>query len=133
MSLSLVRSKDFGHTGKEASTLAEDQVDTEVGSIRDSRALELVFKGLWERVRKVAKALEELREEKKSLQATVRALEEQVSNLRQELGQKEQTLRELKGEQRGVVSRNNIAFTVKEKEALKGRIKELLAKINSHL
>lgn len=113
--------------------MVEHRVDTEVGSIQNSKGLEIAFKGLWERVRKVGETLEELREEKKSLQATVRALEEQVSNLRQELEQKEGRLRELKEAQLRVVSRNNLVFTVEEKEVLKGRIKELLAKINSHL
>jgi len=114
--------------------LAEHQLDAEVGSVRESKAIEVVFKALWDRVKKAGEMIESLREERRNLQARVSALEEQVTRLTAELKGKEEDLRKLSDlEAKQVSQQNNTAFTVEEKEALKSRIKELLLRINSHL
>ena len=113
--------------------MAEHQVDTEIGSAKESKILEVVFKTLWDKVKRAAELIEQFREENKNLKANIENLEAQVSSLQKELNQKEETLREIKEQSIQEMSRNNSLLTEEEKEAFKARIKDLVVKINSHL
>ncbi len=120
------------HFKKETRILTEQQTELEVGSIRDSRGLEGVFRTLWERVKKAAELIEHLKEENRTLRSNTAQLEEQLSNLKNELMTKEGALREMNEERLQVLSSGDSLFSEQEREALKQRIRELIASINSH-
>lgn len=112
--------------------MTEQQTELEVGSIRDSRGLEGVFRTLWERVKKAAELIEHLKEENRTLRSNTAQLEEQLSNLKNELMTKEGALREMNEERLQVLSSGDSLFSEQEREALKQKIRELIASINSH-
>ena len=118
---------------KEARRLTEQEADIEVDSIRDSKGLEGFFKTLWDRVRKAAELIEHLKGENRGLCSQNAQLEQQVASLKAELMAKQETLREVNEQHQEVLSHSNNLFTEEEKEAVKSRIRELIARINSHL
>jgi len=110
-------------------------VDTEVNKHTNSPLLETGFKQLWEKIRAATEFISQLREQSQKYQSQAERLENEVVRLRSELNQKEQELKRLKvdhAQLSGSLSDNNI-LTPEEKEALKSKIKDLIAKINSHL
>jgi DNA repair exonuclease SbcCD ATPase subunit len=118
---------------KKARRLTEQEADIEVDSIRDFKGLEGIFKTLWDRVRKAAELIEHLKDENRALCSQNAQLEQQVASLKAELTEKEEALREINEQHQEVLSHSNNLFTVEEKEAVKSRIRELIARINSHL
>jgi DNA repair exonuclease SbcCD ATPase subunit len=113
--------------------LTEQQADIEVGSIRDSKGLEGIFRTLWDRVRQAAELIEHLKGENRTLRGNNTQLVEQVASLRTELKEREEALHEIKEQHQQALNRSNNVFPVAEKEAVKARIRELITKINSHL
>jgi chromosome segregation ATPase len=105
----------------------------EVGSIRETKLLDAAFKGLWERVRKATELITGLREENKTLRADIAQLKGRIQELEGILRLREENIQDLKTQQLQIQSNNNSPFTEEEREALKLRIKDLLAKLNSHL
>ena len=112
--------------------MTEQQTELEVGSIRDSRGLDGVFRALWDRVRKAAELIEHLKEENRALRSNTAQLGEQLSSLKNELMAKEGALREMDEQRLQALSSANSLFSEREKEALKQKIRELIAVINSH-
>jgi septal ring factor EnvC (AmiA/AmiB activator) len=98
----------------------------------DLRALENSLKGLWERARRAAELITELRGENKDLRAQVAALEAELERLRQDLGRKDQLIKKAMSEvgvspPRGAVVMNG------EREAIVARVKDLLSRLESYL
>ena len=111
------------------------RVDREVSSHADSQLLESVFKQLWDRIRAATELISHLREENKTYGGQAERLEGELVQLRAELNQKEQEIKRLKVDHahlEGALGDNEV-LTIEEKESLKGRIKDLISKINSHL
>ena len=111
------------------------RVDREVNTDGDSQLLESVFKQLWDRIRAATELISHLREENKKWEGQAERLEGELVRLRSELNQKEQEIKRLKldnAQLEGALGDNDV-LTVEDKEALKGRIKDLISKINSHL
>lgn len=107
----------------------------EVKTYTESVSIESALKHLWEKVRVAAERLSQLREQNETYRAQVEHLEREVVKLRSEFAQKEQENKRIKADHTQLTNSlgdNNI-LTPDEKEALKNRIKELIAKINSHL
>ncbi len=76
----------------------------------------------------------QLREQKKSLLERERLLQQQLESLRRTLESKEQELKRLKTEHLQLVNSNgNNMLSDEERESLKRKIRDLIAKINSHL
>ena len=80
----------------------------------------------------------QLRQEKESLSVRAAELGGEAERLRTELSEREQELKRLRAEHTQLVNARNgagsrDAITAEEREMLKGRIRELIAKINSHL
>jgi hypothetical protein len=113
--------------------LTEQQVDVEVGSSRDSKGIEGIFRTLWDHVRKAAELIEHLKNENRTLHGTNVQLEEQMAALRAELMEKEEALRQAKEQNLQVLSHSNNLFSDEEKQILKSKIKELIVRIDSHL
>lgn len=113
----------------------QEDLEMEVKSYSDSLPLEPALKHLWERVRAVADRVSQLQEENNAFRNRVEELEREVARLHSELVQREQETKRMKQEHAhltGPLGDNNF-LKPEEREALKTRIKELIAKINSHL
>lgn len=112
----------------------ERQSEIEVGDVKDVNVLEESIRTLWQKVRVATETISHLREERVSLQTRLAEIEMNAANLRNELLNKDQELRKLRGEYHQLVQSNGASgFSTEEKEILKVRIRELIAKINSHL
>ncbi|TAK65416.1 MAG: hypothetical protein EPO24_02530 [Bacteroidetes bacterium] len=81
---------------------------------------------------------EEIHSTRTTLETTLRdtkvQLESEVNTLKNQMSVKEQDMKRLRAEYSQLVDANeNVAFTKEEKEILRNRIRDLIAKINSHL
>ena len=109
-----------------------DQRATEPGLQGDARSLENSLKALWDRVRKASEVIAQLREDKRVLTSRVAELESQVRHVQAELARKTQA--EAAGDSQGAGARRGSgALDNGEREALAGRLKDLLAKLDSYL
>ena len=100
----------------------------------DSTRIETRLRDLWERLRALAQHVHDLRDEKKSLLDKVAFLEQELENHKVGLQKKENEMRSLRAEHIQLVnSSGKNSLTDEEKEYLKGRIRDLIVKINSYL
>ena len=112
----------------------ERQLGTDVTSIKEAKLFEESITLLWERVRAAAGLIAELRTERQAVLDKLDAATAELSSLRAQLQTKEQEARRLKSElTQSMNASDTSAISSEEKEILKGRIRELIAKINSHL
>jgi chromosome segregation ATPase len=110
----------------------QQQTDTSAGLHGDVKSIESGLKALWERARRTAEVIRELRENKRGLEAKIGELELEVRRLQQELLGKEQALKAAASQGDGGAGKN--AFLSNgEKEALSAKIKVLLSKIEAYL
>lgn len=109
------------------------QIESEVRIGADA-GVENVLRSFWEKARAAGELIARLREEKKGAERRLREMEQEVASLNSEIQSKEQELKRLRAEHVQLTSSNGREFfTAEEKEILRGRIRELIAKINSHL
>jgi chromosome segregation ATPase len=113
--------------------LTDQQTQFDVGSLRDSKGLEAVFKSVWDRVRKAAELIEGLKEENRSLRDRVSQLEDHLAGVKRELSEKDDAIRQLREQNLQAPVRGDNVISEEERDMLKSRIKELLTKLNSHL
>lgn len=112
--------------------MEQQQTDTSTGLHGDVKSIESSLKTLWERARRAAEVIHELRENKRGLEAKVGELEVEVRHLQQELLRKEQALKAAAAQGDGGGGKS--AFLSNgEKEALAAKIKMLLSKIDAYL
>lgn len=107
----------------------------EVKTHSDNASVEVALKHLWEKIRIATELISQLREQNELYRTQKEGFEQEVIRLRNALAQKDQELKQLKANHSALtnsIGGNNI-LTSEEKEALKARIKELIARINSHL
>ncbi len=97
------------------------------------RSIESGLKALWERTRRAAELIAELRAEKKELQQRLGRLEDETRHLREELARKEHLLKNLASETAAQGSTRGALVTNGEREALLIKVKELLGKLEAHL
>jgi uncharacterized coiled-coil DUF342 family protein len=103
-------------------------------STEDSTGIETRLRDLWERLRALAQHVHDLRDEKKALLDKVAFLEQELENHKVGLQKKENEMRSLRAEHLQLVnSSGKNSLTDEEKEYLKGRIRDLIVKINSYL
>ncbi|HUL44405.1 MAG TPA: hypothetical protein VLY03_08615 [Bacteroidota bacterium] len=108
-------------------------METQVLSNHEVDAVEAV-RSFWEKVRQAGEIITRLREEKRELRTQVESMDRELQSLRSELRAKEQDLKRIRSEHAQVLNSNGHEFfSGEEREAIKTRIRELLAKINSHL
>lgn len=108
-------------------------MEPEVSNRSDVRTLEMSLQRLWEKARRVSEIVSDLKEENKTLQDRVAGLERAEQKLKNQLEEGERELERIRAELGRMQSNGNELFSKDEKEALKARIKELIAKINSRL
>lgn len=109
-------------------------MEPDVTTAKDVKPLDEALRILWQRIRTATESLTRLREENSSMRQTLQDLERQVASLRGEMLRKDEEIKRLRTEQ--AHARNNDGaggFPPEEREILKARIRELIAKINSHL
>jgi chromosome segregation ATPase len=101
---------------------------------KNAPVLDSSLRKLWEQIRSTAEVIQQLRQENRALKNQVEALGSQVVSLQREMEIKEQDMKRMKAERTQLIQAgSNNGFTDEEKEILKSKIKELIAKINSHL
>ena len=109
-------------------------MERDVEVVKDAQLLEDALKALWEKARSISELVSQLKEEKKSDHERERVLQQEVESLRSLLANKEQELKRLKAEHVQLVNSNgNNMLSEEEKENLKNKIRDIIAKINSHL
>ncbi len=113
--------------------MTQRATDSDNGVARESQMVETVIKAFWERARSAAGLITQLREEKQILAKRVGEIEGELETSRAEIFAKDQELKRLRAEHAQLLDKDNGALTLEEKERLKARVKELIAKINSHL
>ena len=103
-------------------------------SIEDGARVESQLRDLWERLRALAQHVHDLRDEKQTLLDKVAFLEQDLETHKVGLQKKENEMRSLRAEHLQLVnSSGKNSLTDEEKEYLKGRIRDLIVKINSYL
>ncbi len=96
----------------------------------DNNVIDAWLKGLWDRARKAAELIAQLRVEKGELQTRVASLEEELLRVKSELAEKEEVVRTLSNEKSDT---GDSPLLNGEREQLSSRIKELLAKLNEYI
>jgi len=101
-------------------------VDTELTNQPELDQLESSLQKLWEKARRLSDILLRMKEENESLRRRIQELEAREEQLVTELKGKEQECLKLQSNGTGM-------FTHEEKEALAGKIRDLIEKIDSRL
>ncbi len=96
----------------------------------DNNVIDAWLKGLWDRARKAAELIAQLRVERGELQTRVASLEEELLRVKSELAEKEEVVRTLSSEKSDA---GDSPLLNGEREQLSARIKELLAKLNEYI
>ena len=110
------------------------QVDTDVAVPKEAVTLDDTLRLAWDKVRAAVLLINQLREEKHELHSHVRELEQKVLVLSADILSKEQEVKRLRAEHTSLVSASaNNGFTLEDRENIKGRIRDLISKINSYL
>lgn len=100
----------------------------------ETETVESLLKSFWEKVRVAADLIHSLRQENRGLGERISMVEKELQAMRSEMAAKEQEVKRLRAEQAQLMSSNGHEyFSGEEREILKGRIRELIAKINTHL
>jgi hypothetical protein len=103
-------------------------------STEDSSRIETQLRDLWERLRALAQHVHDLRDEKKTFLDKIAYLEQELENHKVGIQKREVEMRSLRSEHLQLVnSSGKNSLTDEEKEYLKGRIRDLIVKINSYL
>lgn len=100
----------------------------------DASRIEAQLRDLWERLRALAQLVHDLRGEKQSLLDKIAFIEQELENHKVSLQKRDNEIRALRAEHLQLVnSSGKNSMTDEEKEYLKGRIRDLIVKINSYL
>jgi hypothetical protein len=113
--------------------LPESQVESPAADQKGQSSLEASLQALWEKARRVSELLLQMRESNQLLHGRVTDLEYAEHQLKETLAGREKDLERLRHEVAKLQLNGSEAFTKEEKEALKAKIKEMVAKINARL
>ena len=112
----------------------QPETELEVVAPKESKTFDDALRTLWDKVKEAADMITELKRERQQLHTRLTSVETELSDIRAELTNKEQEIKRLKGELAHSANSNGTgAFSTEEKEVLKNKIRDLIAKINSHL
>ncbi len=112
-----------------------DQHSSDISSALygDTKAVETSLRALWERAKRAAEIIVQLREEKKMLQAKVEELEQELRGLQVELTEKKAFISKQASELATASSKQGAALLNGEREELAVRVKSLLSKLETYL
>ena len=112
----------------------QHETEIEVPAPKEAQTFDDALRALWDKVREAADIIAEIKRERQHLQNRVMTIEDELSSIRGELVSKEQEIKRLKVELTQSSSSNGaVAIPIEEKEIIKNKIRDLIAKINSHL
>ena len=111
--------------------MTQTQTEAASGTKVDVLMIEDGLKSLWERVRYTSDLIQQLRNDRRVLQERIRELEREVAEVHRQSEVRDAEMKRYRAEYRS--QPDHESFTPEEKEHLKTRIKELIAKINSYL
>ena len=112
-----------------------DQHSSDISSALygDTKAVEASLRALWERVKRAAETIAQLREEKKMLQARVEELEQELQGLQKEVAEKQVLITRQASELAQTSSKQDAVILNGEREELAVRVKSLLTKLDAYL
>lgn len=101
---------------------------------KDAQTIESSVRKLWDKIKAASELIQQLKKEKQQLQRQVGSLTDDLASLRTEVNTMDQEIKRLRAERNQLIQAGSgNGFTDEEKEILKVKLKELIAKINSHL
>jgi len=117
------------------------QVVTDAVVSNEMNKIDDLLRAFWEKARAASDMIAALRADRHALEERLAGVERELASLRAQINAKEQELRSkdqeakrLKTERDQLISSNgHDRLSDEEKERLKARIRELIARINSHL
>ena len=112
--------------------MAHESTDTSVAPPTEASSIELVLKGLWDKVRRAAEVIARLRVENSQLESTVAQMRQELQELRDQLATREQEIKKLSSEKAEMQSAGS-GLLNGEQQAIKVKVQELLGKIESYL
>lgn len=110
----------------------QQPIDNAIANTSDMKTVESALKALWEKSKRAADLITQLREEKHSLEAQLAAVQSEVDRLTVTVSGKDERIKEL--EAAGTLSEGrDTVFSNGELEVLTTKVKELLARIDAYL
>jgi chromosome segregation ATPase len=110
------------------------QNETNGGAVKEIGSLDNLIRSFWEKAHAASELITRLRSDQQSLSERLAQIERELTTLRSELSTRELELKRARHERDQLIGSNgNERFTDEERDNLKERIRELIAKINSHL
>jgi chromosome segregation ATPase len=99
----------------------------------EAKSLEASLKALWDRTKRAGELIAQLRDERSALQRRLDGLEHEVTQLRDELSQKDELIKKVSSEPLRQSGKDGVALLDGERQQLEARVRELLAKIEGYL
>jgi chromosome segregation ATPase len=110
------------------------QDETNGTAVKEVGSIDTLIRSFWEKAHAASELITRLRSEQRSLSDRVAQLEREVTGLRSDVTNRDTELKRVRYERDQLLNSNgHERMTDEEKEHLKERIRELIAKINSHL
>jgi predicted nucleic acid-binding Zn-ribbon protein len=114
--------------------VSQEPIQVEVNTSNDNSPLEGLFKGVWERTRATSELIHQLRDEKQKITQRIAELDIEMQKLRTAFANQELELKRLRSEHAELLNSNgDNVLSPDERERLKSKVRDLIAKINSHL
>ena len=113
--------------------MPDQQYEIMIDDSKGLSQLEESLQRLWEKARLVSDQLIKLKEENKELRSRIQSLEVQERQWAEKLAQRERELAEARAQLIQAQSNGKKLLSKEETEAIKTRLKELIAKVNSRL
>jgi Tfp pilus assembly protein FimV len=99
----------------------------------EARAVDALLKTLWEKARRAAETIAQLREDNRELQSRVEELTRQLYQVQHDLARKDQIISQQNADLAGASAKRPALFDNGERELLATKVKDLLAKIEAYL
>ncbi|MFI5252464.1 MAG: hypothetical protein ACHQQQ_08545 [Bacteroidota bacterium] len=113
-----------------ANAITDENLDVS----KESQTLEASLRTLWEKIKTTADVLHQQKQDNAVLRKEMEGLIAEVASLRRDLSAKDHEVKRLRAENTQLIQTgSDSGFSDEEKEMLKTKIKDLIAKINSHL
>ena len=110
------------------------QPDIETTPVSEVSTLDEVLKQLWEKARATSTVLNQFRTENTTLNDRIIQLEREITSLKSDISKKDYELKQMRVEYTELTSSSwDNVLSQEDRENLKSKIRDLIAKINSHL
>lgn len=113
--------------------MEQPSTDLAAPSQGEVKSLESSLKTLWDKAKRAAEVIGELRDQKRLLETRVGQLEVELRQLQAELAKKDQLAKTMAANLKAVDPKRAVLFANGERETLAVRVRDLLAKIDAYL